>query len=512
MSNETIPSEAGAGIDPRAVRRKVMWRIVPLIFVLYIVSYLDRANVSFAALQMKDIPGGQFTDEVLGWGFGIFFTGYLLLEIPGALLVEHWSARKWFARILVTWGLCAMGMALVATPWQFYLARFLLGLAEAGFFPGVIVYFTHWFPRAERGRALAGMVLAVPLSLALGSWVSGQLLALRWFHLAGWQWLFLIEGLPAVLLGVAVPFLLTDRPRHARWLTPAERAWLEGTLEVERREAAAAGGATLGQALRRPTVWLLALGILATNTGGYALGFWLPTTLRDSLEVRSGRLPVRTREFARAAAAQGLASPPSAAPALPQALVALQVAKLDSTALGPRVPESEALAWLGVFYTFGLGGVWLSGRSSDWTSERKWHCVAGQVMTGVCLALAILPGLPWGWFFALLCLTGFFAYFWPPPFWVLPTLTLSASVAAVSIGFINICANVAGQIGSPVVGRMRVLGFTDAACLLLLAGCYVLGGVIISLLRVPQTPAQAGKGPAVPAGVSPLGSPSKMHS
>jgi ACS family tartrate transporter-like MFS transporter len=501
MSKEIPSYDAGSDVDVRLVQRKVAWRIVPLIFLLYIVSYLDRANVSFAALQMKDIPGGEFTDEVLGWGFGIFFTGYLLLEIPGALLVEHWSARKWFARILVTWGLCAMGMALVGKPWHFYLARFLLGLAEAGFFPGVIVYFTHWFPRADRGRALAGMVLAVPLSLALGSWVSGQLLTLKWFHLAGWQWLFLVEGLPAVLLGIAVPFLMTDRPRQARWLTPAEREWLEQKLETERREAAAQGGVTLRQALRRPTVWLLALGILATNTGGYALGFWLPTTLKRSLEERSLQKAGPEHLAAQAVAAQGLLAPTPGVPVYPQAVVALRVAE------GPHVSDSEALAWLGIVYTFGLAGVWLAGRSSDWTGERKWHCVAGQVLTGVCLALAMWPGLSWGWFFALLCLTGFFAYFWPPPFWVLPTLTLSASVAAVSIGFINICANVAGQLGSPAVGWMKTRGFSAGACFLLLAGCYVLGGVIISLLRVPRAPARAGSGPAGKAGPLPRGQP-----
>src|SRR5205085_1241583 len=199
-------------------------------------------NISFAKLQMQEVL--PFGDDVFGVGFAIFFVGYLLLEIPGALLVEHWSARKWFTRILITWGLCSMGMALVRTPWQFYLARFLLGLAEAGFFPGVIVYLTHWFPRAERGRALAGLVLAVPVSLALGAWASGELLAVRWFGLAGWQWVFLAEGLPAVVLGAAVPFLLTDRPWQAKWLAPVERAWLEDTLAAERRESAAAGGFT----------------------------------------------------------------------------------------------------------------------------------------------------------------------------------------------------------------------------------------------------------------------------
>ena len=167
--------------EPRTIRRKVAWRIFPLIFLAYIVAYLDRANAGFAKLQMQRAPL-NFPDESFGWGFGIFFAGYLLLEIPGTLIcTEHWSARKWFARILLTWGVCSMGMALVRTPWQFYLARFLLGLAEAGFFPGVIVYLTHWFPRADRARAMRRWCSAVPVSLALGA--SRGLLKVNWL---GW--------------------------------------------------------------------------------------------------------------------------------------------------------------------------------------------------------------------------------------------------------------------------------------------------------------------------------------
>jgi MFS transporter, ACS family, tartrate transporter len=433
----TLTPDTGPGVDPKVVRRKVARRIVPLVFVLYVVAYLDRANVGFAKLQMEGALG--FSEDVFGWGFGLFFAGYLLLEVPGALLVEHWSARKWFARILVTWGLCSMGMALVRTPRQFYAARFLLGLAEAGFFPGVIVYFTHWFPRADRARALAGMVLGIPISLALGARVSGWLLGLHAFGLDGWQWVFLAEGLPAVLLGLAVPFLMTDRPAGATWLTPAERAWLEGTLGRERREAEAAGGATLRQALRQPAVWLLALGILLTNTGGYALVFWLPTAV--------GNLLKQTR---------GAAEP------------------------------SDVLNWTGIVYLYGLPGVWLSGQSSDRTGERKWHCVAGQVLTGAALAGSAIPGQSWGVVFAWLCLAGFFATWWPSPFWVLPTLTLSASAAAVSVGLINMCANLAGLLGSPVVGQMKSAGLGERACLLFLAGCYAAGGAVIALLRVPR--------------------------
>jgi ACS family tartrate transporter-like MFS transporter len=427
-------------VDPRALRRKLMWRIVPLVFVLYFVAYLDRANVAFVENEMRD--GLHFSPGVFGIGVGVFFVGYLLLEIPGALIVEHWSARKWFSRILLSWGLCSMALALVRTPWQFYLARFLLGLAEAGFFPGIIVYFTHWFPRADRGRAFAGLILGVPLSQALGAWVTDQILKLTLFDLAGWQWVFLLEGFPALLLGVAVPFLLTDRPRQASWLSRAEADWLEETLAAERRAVAASGGATLRQVLRQPAVWLLALGILAANTGGYALGFWIKDAFRTLL--------IETR--------------------------GVEAGK-------------EALTWIGRYYLFGLASIWVAGQSSDRTGDGKWHCAAGQVLTACCLAAALIPGQPWGGVFFWLSLTGFFAYFWPPPFWVLPPQVLTASAAAVAIGFINICANVAGIIGPPVVGWMKDAHFDVRSCLLFSVACYAAGGVIISLLRIPANSA-----------------------
>jgi ACS family tartrate transporter-like MFS transporter len=436
MSLESSGSATDPEVDPEAVRRKVARRLLPLVFVLYIVSYLDRANVGFAKLRMQGALG--FSEEVFGWGFGIFFAGYLILEIPGALLVERWSARKWFARILVTWGACSMGMAAVRTPWQFYGMRFLLGLAESGFFPGVIVYFAHWFPRAERGRAMAGMLLAIPVSLALGSRVSGLLLDVHWFGLAGWQWVFLVEGMPAVIIGLALPFLMTDRPGRARWLAPAERAWLEETLQMERLEAAAVGGVGLGRALRSPAVWLLALGILAANTGGYGLVFWLPTATENLLQ-----------------------------------------------ATGREATPSAVLDWLGFVYLFGLAGVWLSGQATDRSGRPKWLCAAGMVLTGAFLAASAAPGQPWGAVFAWLCAAYFFALSWPSPFWVLPTLTLSASAAAVAIGVINICANLAGLLGSPVVGQMKAAGLGDRACLLFLAACYASGGAVITAIRIP---------------------------
>jgi ACS family tartrate transporter-like MFS transporter len=421
----------------RSARRRVAWHILPLLFLMYVVAYLDRANVGFAKLKMKDDLA--FSDTVFGWGIGLFFVGYLFLEIPGALLVERWSARKWFARILVTWGFVSMGMALVRTPTEFYIMRFLLGLAEAGFFPGVIVYFTHWFPRKDRARAMTGMLVGIPISLSVGAYLSRWLLEQQWLGLVGWQWVFVAEGAPAVLLGVAVPFLLPDRPRHAKWLTAEERDWLETTLEAERRETAAAGTMSMREALRLRTVWLLALGIFATNLGGYAFAFWLPTAVKGLL-----------------------------------------------TATGQEAGDANVLDWASLVYLCGLAGVVLSGWLSDRTGNRKWFAVAGQVGAGVFLACSAIPGQPWEAVFVWLCLTGFFANFWYTPFWVLPTLSLTLSAAAVAIGFINMWANLAGWLGNTVIGVMRDAGLDDRGCLLFLAGCFAAGAVLVGMVRTKR--------------------------
>jgi len=426
-----FPMNPGS-IDDTALRRKVAWRVLPLVFLVYIVAYLDRANVGFAKLRMaRDL---QFSEEVFGLGIGIFFIGYLILEIPGALLVERWSARKWFARILISWGFISALTALVATPMQFYVARFLLGVAEAGFFPGIIVYFTHWFTSRDRGRALSGLVMAVPFSLALGAPVSALLLDVHWLGWAGWKWLFLLEGLPAVVLGVVTLIWLTDRPRDAKWLTAAERDYLEEALAAEARAKEAAGASTVWQALRLRNVWLLALGIFATNTGGYALAFWLPTTVKNL----SGGT------------------------------------------------DHAALLYSGLFYACGLASVYVSGQSSDRTGDRKWHCVGGQVATALFLAGSAIHGQSFPLVMAWLCCTGLSAYFWPAPFWALPTLTLTSSAAAVSIGFINMCANLAGYCGNHFNGWLRSRHASESTCLLFLSACYLLGGILVSFVRVQK--------------------------
>jgi ACS family tartrate transporter-like MFS transporter len=246
--------------------------------------------------------------------------------------------------------------------------------------------------------------------------------------------MFLLEGLPAVALGIATLFCLTDRPRDARWLLPAERDWLQGQLDAEARAKERSGPTTMGQALRLPNVWLLALGIFATNTGGYALAFWLPTTVKGV----SG------------------------------------------------ASTNAVLGWSGLVYACGLLSVFISGQSSDRTGDRKWHCVLGQLSAALFLSLSTIPGQPFWLVMIWLCATGFAAHFWPSPFWALPTLTLGASAAALSIGFINMCANLAGYLGNHQVGWLKAHGFGDRVCLLFLAVCYLLGGILISFVRVPK--------------------------
>src|SRR5213078_1099232 len=214
-------------------RARIMRRLMPYLFVLFVIAYLDRVNVGYAALQMKgDLA---FTDEILGFGAGIFFWGYFLLEIPGSILVEKWSARKWIARIMISWGVVAIFTGFVQTKNQFYVARFLLGLGEAGFFPGVIVYLSHWFPYQDRAKVVAMFMAAQPIANMVGSPFSGLLLGINWLGWSGWRWLFIIEGLPAVIFGVITIFYLTDWRHQAEWLRRDERAWVTGQLDRGRQ-------------------------------------------------------------------------------------------------------------------------------------------------------------------------------------------------------------------------------------------------------------------------------------
>jgi ACS family tartrate transporter-like MFS transporter len=260
---------------------KVTRRLLPFLFLLYIVCFLDRVNLGFAALQMNHDLG--FGPAVYGFGAGVFFLGYILFEVPSNLMLARVGARVWIARIMITWGLVSSAMMFVRGPLSLYGLRFLLGAAEAGFFPGIIYYLSGWFPATQLARAIARFMVAIPLSGVIGGPLSGAFLSLDGrLGLAGWQWLFLLEGVPAVLLGFVVLAYLTDRPDQAAWLTPAERAWLGTRLGEEREERERRHGLSVRQALANGTVWRLGLLLLLCNSFGvYLLGLWLAQIVRE---------------------------------------------------------------------------------------------------------------------------------------------------------------------------------------------------------------------------------------
>src|SRR6478736_8521023 len=387
MMRATMASlQAAAG---ESARSRIAWRLLPFLFLLYVANYLDRTNIAYATLGMKGDLG--LSDSVFGTASGIFFIGYFALQIPGALLVELWSARRLLAFTLITWGALTTLTGFVRTPVELYGARFLLGAAEAGFFPGVIVYLSHWFVYQDRAKAVARFMSAIPIAYILGGPLAGMILRVHWLDTAGWRWLFLLEGVPSILLGIATLFVLPDRPNEVRWLQPNEREWLSARLAEERR--AKAQHVTIWQAVRHPAVLLLTAGLFFCYTGGYAFWFWMPTMLQ--------RLTGWT--------------------------------------------DVQRIGWIGAIpFVAGLIGMLLLGWNSDRTRERRWHFAVPQLTAAVALA---------AWFFlphssfvlvTVFSLMGFGTTAYLPSFWALPSSLLSASGAAAAVGFINCTASIGG--------------------------------------------------------------------
>ena len=269
------PAEIGS-----VTLHKVTLRLIPFLFILYIVAWLDRVNVGFAGLQMNADLG--FSSAAFGFGSGVFFLGYCLFEVPSNLVLHRVGARRWISRIMISWGAISVAMLFVRTTHTFYVLRFLLGAAEAGFFPGVVYYLSHWYPEGQRARAIAAFMTAVPVSGVIGGPLSGVLLMLNGlFGLAGWQWLFLVEGLPAILLGVIVFIYLTDRPETADWLSSAEKDWLVSRLAAERISRHGALPAGIFAALTNPTIWQLGIIFLFAAIGFYGYSFWAPLVVKS---------------------------------------------------------------------------------------------------------------------------------------------------------------------------------------------------------------------------------------
>ena len=409
-------------------RRRITRRLVPFLFLLYVVAYLDRVNLSYAGLEMtKEL---NFSNEVFGYGSGIFFIGYVLLEIPGTLLVELWSARKWISRIMVTWGFFAALTGLIHTKQEFYWARFLLGVAEAGFFPGVIVYLSHWFRREDRGRAMAMFSSAIPLSQVLGSPISGYLMQIHWLGYSGWRWLLVLEGLPSVILGIVTFYYLTDRPEQAKWLPDDEKAWLADQLAKEKQTFSPAQKSDVLRAFFRLDVIILTLVYFLSTTFNYGLQFWLPKMLQKL----SG-------------------------------FTTLQVTLISA------IPF--LIAWPAMIFT---------GWNSDRTKERRLHTAATMFIAAIGLALTLTTGnVILGLAAFTIATIGIMSRM--APFWAMPSTILSGSAAAAVVGSINCFGNLGGYLGPSVVGYLSEATHSYQSGIAFLAAAAFLGGVLVLFVR-----------------------------
>ncbi|WP_295453669.1 MFS transporter [uncultured Thiodictyon sp.] len=423
-------------IDPiaRETLKQITWRLIPALCLLYIVAYLDRINIGFAALQMnQDL---QLSAVAYGTGAGLFFLGYVLFEIPSNLILQRLGPRVWIARIMVSWGLISMLMATTRSEQGFYVLRFLLGVAEAGFFPGIILYLTAWFPARERAQAIALFATATALAGLIGSPLSGAILQFDgWWGWRGWHWLFVLEGLPAVLLGLVVLVKLPDGPEKVRWLPPGGCDWLHQTLRREREAAHSQTRHTLGEALASGRVWLLGLVYFCMVIGMYGIGLWLPQMLRALTQVGDITL--------------GLLN---------------------------AVP----------FLAASLGMV-LIGWHSDRRAERRWHIAGALVLAAAGSLLAAQTAtLPLALLAFSLAAVGVWGVM--GPFWALATSFLSGTAAAGGIALINSLGNVGGFVGPYLMGWFKDLTAGYGAGLAVVAAILLLGAVLVLLVRPLRTP------------------------
>jgi len=406
--------------------RAISWRLIPFLVLAYFFSYLDRVNLGFAALTMNSEL--KFSPTVFAWGAGIFFIGYFIFEVPSNLALEKFGASRWIARIMVTWGIISALMAMVSGVWSFYGLRFLLGVAEAGFFPGIILYLTYWYPAEYRARFLAAFAIAVPVSTVIGAPVSGLLLGLDGaLGLKGWQWLFVIEGIPSVLLGIVTWFYLTDRPEHARWLSAEQKAWLSSRLNAEIAAKQAVKHFTLAEALSSPKVIALSLIYFGFVGALYGMQFWLPQIVK----------------------AFGLTN--------------------AQTGFVTAIP-----------YLFGTVAMILWARHSDATRERVTHVGAPLLLTAVALAVSSYIADPTMTMVVLtVAAIGVFCTF--AVFWTLPTAWLSGTAAAGAIALINSIGNLAGFGGPYLIGWVKEATGSTSTGLLVLAVLPLIGGLLVFL-------------------------------
>ncbi|WP_118183152.1 MFS transporter [Paraburkholderia phosphatilytica] len=431
MASQPLP-QSGANAPPStledALYRKVTWRLAPLLMLCYVIAYLDRVNVGFAKLGMAtDL---HLSDAVYGFGAGIFFLGYFLFEIPSNIILHRVGARVWIARIMATWGIVSMLTMFVTTPTMFYVMRFLLGLAEAGFFPGIILYLTYWYPAHRRGRMTTWFMTAVALSGVVGGPVSGFILK-NFNGVAGWhawQWLFVLEGIPSVIVGVVVFFVLDDRIGKAKWLTEDERRILERNVESEE---ALKEDLPLGTVFASPRVWLMSAIYLSFVMGLYGVGFWLPTIIKST-----------------------------------------GVTDAFTIGLLSAIPFAAAVV-----------AMLIVARSADRRRERRWHVALPAFAGAVGLLLAVVWAHDTTLAMAALTLATMGIITTLPLFWSLPTAFLAGTGAAAGIAMINSIGNLAGFLSPYAVGWLRQATGANDSGMYMLAAFMVLGGLLA--LSVP---------------------------
>ena len=414
----------------RRARRRISMRLLPFVFLMYVICYVDRANVSFANLKMSADLG--FSDRVYGLGVGMFFVGYVLFEIPGALIVERWSAHKWLARIMITWGIATVFGAFVRTPAQFYTSRFFVGVAEASFFPGIIIYLTHWFRQADRAKAIASFYSAVPSAAVVGSILATWLLGVHWQGMSGWRWIFVIEGIGPIILGVITIFFLTDRPEQAQWLREDERNWIVEQLNNETLAKKRARDYSISDAFRDRRVLLLVFAYFLGLTAMLANTYWLPTFIK-----RLSGLP------------------------------------------NTRVAFLAALPGL-----LGIAAMLVNGWHSDRSRERRWHTAVPLFCGAAAYSLLSAGTRDFSLTFPLLVLGSGLTFAYLPTFWAIPTTILTESAAAACFGLINSIGQTGGILGPYAVGHLNQQTGSLWSAFAFIGTCYVMAGVIISAVRM----------------------------
>jgi sugar phosphate permease len=412
----------------RATMRRVAWRILPFLIVCYLIAIIDRGNIGMASLQMNDDLG--LSARVFGFASSLFFFAYFLVEVPSNLAMQKFGARIWIARIMVTWGLISAGTAFVVGPYSLYVMRFLLGAAEAGFFPGVLLYLTYWLPSAYRARMVALFMVAIPAANFIGSPLSGLLLGLDgWLGMRGWHWLFILEGIPAVLLGIACLFVLTDRPEHAKWLSDEQRNWLTGRLAEEAARKTAIGHISLWKLLRHKDIWVLALIYSGASAAGSTMSVWAPQLLKT---------------FDLSAQQIGLVN------AIPYGIASLLM-----------------ILW---------------GRSSDRTGERRWHTAMTLLLIAAGLLMTLFTdSLTATVVMLTMVLVG--AYSMKGPFWALVSGWLSSSTAAAGLAAVGAVANlVGGGIMVNAYGAIHEATGSYSLALMPLAALCTLAGIMVLVI------------------------------